>query len=154
MIITDPDLLRAECLPVLPEEIGSLRDQLERELKRSEELGRPGIGLSAIQIGIKKRMAIVRIPGNSAFHFDLINCRITKGFDPAACSGEGCLSVPDKYETTLRYQEIVVEDNLSEHSSFILTGLPAVVAQHEIDHWYGILLPDLANQNKLGLKLH
>lgn len=142
MIITDEKLLRVKCTDVLPEEIGPLREALISELKHSAELGRPGIGLAAPQIGIAKNMAIIRI-GNQ-YQFDLINCRIVAGFDVAFFEGEGCLSFPDQYVRTRRYQEIYVTDNAVEPKNFIVTGLPAVATQHELDHCRGVLLPDLA----------
>jgi len=137
MIITDEKLLRVKCENVLPEEIGSLIDQLERELKRAGN----GIGLAAPQIGIAKNAAIIRI--NQNYSMNLINCRIEKGYDEEIFEDEGCLSFPGKYVKTLRYSEIYVVDNLGEVNSFIAQGLPAVVIQHELNHLNGILLPDL-----------
>ncbi len=149
MIITDEELLRVECVDVLPEEIGELRDKLERELKRSAELGRPGIGLAAPQIGIAKNMAIVRIPSSGgAYNVDLVNCKIEEGFDKKLFKDEGCLSFPDRYEDTMRYQEIKVVNNYVEPVSFVATGLFAVCIQHELDHLSGILLPDLSVNKK------
>lgn len=147
MIITDEALLRTPCVDVLPEEVGPLRQALEAELKHSEELGRPGIGLAAPQIGVFKKMAIVRIPnkeGVCVFSVDLVNCRIAAGYDSTFFENEGCLSYPDKYVRTMRYQEIYVVENLVEPFSFIATGLAAVCCQHELDHLRGVLLPDVA----------
>lgn len=144
MITTDLELLRTHCIDVLPEEIGPLREQLEAELKRSEQLGRPGIGLAAPQIGIFKKMAIVRLPSSKAdfYSVDLVNVPGYKGFDPAKFEGEGCLSFPDTYETTWRYQEIYIAQNFAETGPIIATGLLAVAIQHELDHLSGVLLPD------------
>ncbi|HVI40817.1 MAG TPA: peptide deformylase [Anaerovoracaceae bacterium] len=147
MIITDEKILRTPCIDVLPDEVGALREALEKELKLSEEGGRPGIGLAAPQIGIFKKMAIVRIPnkeGVCVFGADLINCRIAAGYDSAFFDNEGCLSYPDKFVRTMRYQEIYVVENLIEPFSFIATGLAAVCIQHELDHLRGVLLPDVA----------
>lgn len=145
MIITDEKLLRVKCEKVLPEEVGSLREQLEKELELSNNSGRPGIGLAAPQIGIAKTMAIVRIPlfGGRFYSVDLVNARIVQGYDKTFFDREGCLSFPGKEVRTSRYQEIHVVDNLVEPYTFIATGLPAVCIQHELDHLIGILLPDL-----------
>ncbi|MAE86140.1 MAG: hypothetical protein CMB80_25610 [Flammeovirgaceae bacterium] len=147
MIITDEKLLRVGCVDVLPEEVSDLREKLEAELKRSAELGRPGIGLSCPQIGIAKNMAIVRIStGTGVSHnVDLVNCRIAEAYDEADFLGEGCLSFPDMLANTRRYKEIKVVDNLVEPREFIATGLFGVCIQHELDHLKGVLLPDLAN---------
>jgi peptide deformylase len=146
MIITDEEALRVECVNVLPEEIGPLRDQLERELKHSETLGRPGIGLAAPQIGIAKNMAIVRI--SDQLSVDLVNCNIVTGYDKAIFEQEGCLSFPGRFEKTMRYQEILIENNAAEPHRLICTGLLAVVCQHELDHLVGKLLPDVALASK------
>lgn len=146
MIVTDQLALRVKCEDVLPEEVNFLREELENELKRSEENGMPGIGLAAPQIGIAKRMAIVRIPdtkNNKLYHVDLVNCRISAGYDKNFFDNERCLSFPGLEVKTLRYQEIYVIDNMVAPYRFIATGLPAVCIQHELDHLSGILLPDL-----------
>lgn len=145
MIITDEARLRIQCVDVLPEEVSALREELESELKRSEYQGRPGIGLSAPQIGIAKKMAIVRIPSKGAmFSLDLVNCEIAHGYDKAVFESEGCLSFPNFTAKTMRYQEIHVIKNLIEPYGFIAKGLIAVCIQHELDHLCGILLPDVA----------
>lgn len=147
MILTDEKLLRVKCTDVLPEEIGPIIDQLERELKHLKA----GIGLSAPQIGLAKNIAIVRI--NDKYNINLINCRILKGYDKSVFDGEGCLSFPNKFVKTLRYNEIYVVENLSEPKQFIAQGLPAVVIQHELDHLQGILLPDLEIKEEIKTKI-
>lgn len=145
MIITDENILRTPCVDVLPDEIFSLKKSLEEELQQSADAGRPGIGLAAPQIGIFKKMAIIRVPHNNGiFSIDLVNCRIANGYDPNFFDDEGCLSFPDKYVRTKRFQEIHVVENLIKPYSFIATGLVAVCIQHELDHLCGILLPDVA----------
>lgn len=142
MIITDESKLRLDCSDVTLEEYGPIKDQLERELKRSAA----GIGLAAPQIGIAKRLAIIRL--STDFSVDLVNCRIKKGYDKAIFENEGCLSFPNRFENTFRYQEIEVVDNLIWPYSFISTGLMAVACQHELDHLVGKLLSDNAISKK------
>lgn len=139
MIITDEKLLRRQCEPVLPEEAPGLIALLEKELKASEV---PGIGLAAPQIGVLKRAAIVRIGQGPSI--DLINCEIEKGYDKFIFDGEGCLSYPKEYVKTERFYQVKVVNNLVSPYCFSVTGLAAIVVQHEIDHWYGRLLPDLS----------
>lgn len=141
MILTDEQALRMECTDVLPEEVAEIREKLEKELKASAERGMPGIGLAAPQIGIPKRMAIVRLKD---YKIDLVNATIAKKFDLQLFDGEGCLSFPGRIETTKRYNEIHILDNMGEPKQFIATGLLAVVCQHELDHTRGVLLPDVA----------
>lgn len=144
MIITNADELRVECSDVQPDEVDYLRVTLERELRRSYELGRPGIGLAAPQIGAPKNMAIVRIstPYGQRYNIDLINCKIKEKYDLMTFENEGCLSFPDVNKTTERYNEIYVVDNFAEPKSFIATGLLAACIQHELDHLEGKLLID------------
>ncbi len=142
MIITDEQALRVQCSDVLPDEVGPLLDQLERELKHSASIGRPGIGLAAAQIGIAKNMAIVRV--DETRRVNLVNCRIVEGYDKDIFEQEGCLSFPGRFEKTMRFQEIHIENNLVAPNQFICTGLLAVVCQHELDHLVGKLLTDVA----------
>ena len=145
MILTDETALRTKCIDVLPEEVDDIRSKLEHELKLSGEMGRPGIGLAAPQIGIYKKMAIIRLQDLS---IDLVNATISKGFDLQHFKNEGCLSFPDRTETTNRYNEIHVVGNMVEPSQFVATDLLAVVIQHETDHYNSILLPDVAIKEK------
>ena len=147
MIITDEKLLRVKCEDVLPEEVGGLIDILERELK----LAGNGIGLAAIQVGIPKNIAIVRI--NDKYSINLVNCKIKKTFDPEIFENEGCLSFPGKFVKTIRYNEIYVVENLIEPNEFIARGLPAVVIQHELNHLDGILMPDLEIKEQIKKKV-
>lgn len=143
MIITNnEEALRVKCEDVLPEEIGTLIEQLEKELEHSARLGRPGIGLAAPQIGIAKNIAIVRL--DNTYKVDLVNCNIINKYDRIMFKDEGCLSFPGRIENTMRYQEIQIANNLIHPKSFIVSGLMAIVCQHELDHLNGILLPDIA----------
>ena len=56
-IITDQNFLKIPCEKVNLEEVPNIILQLEKSLKDSET---EGIGLAANQIGIKKRVAIIR----------------------------------------------------------------------------------------------
>lgn len=140
MIITNnEEILRVKCEDATLEEAQGIILLLENELKESARLGRPGIGLAAPQIGISKRVAIIRL---EELKIDLINCKVVQSYDPAVFKGEGCLSFPNQYKDTIRYQEIVVDNNLIYPHKFALSGLPAVVVQHEIGHWDGDLFLD------------
>lgn len=140
MIITNnEELLRVRCEKVLPEEVGSLIETLEKELDYANRLGKGGIGLAAPQIGIAKKIAIVRI---SNVKFDLVNAKLEQGFDPALFREEGCLSFPGRVEDTIRFQEVYITNNLVSPHQFTATGLLAVVCQHELDHVNSTLFMD------------
>jgi peptide deformylase len=146
IIINDEPALKIKCVDVLPDEVADLTQLLEKELEQSARLGRPGVGLAAPQIGIGKNIAIVRLGSNgyNNFNVDLVNCKISNGYDQKMFTGEGCLSFPGRIENTMRYQEVHINNNLVYPNNFIATGLLAVVCQHELDHLVGILLPDKA----------
>ncbi|MDP2683524.1 MAG: peptide deformylase [bacterium] len=151
MIIKDESQLRVKCLDASAEEARDIILKLENELNISAARGRPGIGLAAIQIGIPKKVAIIRITGTNGkqYSINLVNARISQGFDKTIFRKEGCLSFPGKFVKTKRYKEIVVVDNVVEPHSFIATGLLSVCIQHELDHLDGILLSDLDEAAKL-----
>jgi peptide deformylase len=142
VIITDEEALRIKCEPVLSDEIQDLKKKLDEALLWSARQGRPGVGLACPQIGIAKTMAVVRI--DDKLKIDLVNAKITKMYHQFEFDGEGCLSFPDQYVKTLRYKEIMVEENLVWPYRFIVTDFAAVAVQHELDHLRGILLPDVA----------
>lgn len=146
MIISDERLLREPCDDVLPEEADNLIKLLEKELAHSALMGRPGIGLSAPQIGINKKAAIVRVSTRSSFDLsvNLINAKIKNKYNEFVFKGEGCLSFDKEILDTIRYQEIYVVDNLVKPHGFISSGLMAVAIQHEIDHYEGIIFKDRA----------
>ena len=140
MIITNnEELLRRPCENVLPEEIGTLISALESELDYANRLGKGGIGLAAPQIGIAKKIAIVRL---GHVKLDLVNSKIQQGYDPMPFHEEGCLSFPGRVENTIRFQEIHLTNNLVSLHSLIATGLLSVVCQHEIDHFNSTLFTD------------
>ena len=150
MIITNnEELLRVRCEDVSPDEVGALVEKLEIELDRANRLGVGGIGLAAPQIDIRKNIAIIRL--NNA-NFNLINCKIENSYDPVIFRQEGCLSFPGRIEDTIRFQEIVISNNLGFPHSFIATGLVAVVCQHEIDHLNGSLFMDRAAPKIMPIK--
>jgi len=140
IIKNNEDLLRVKCDNVTLDEVGELVASLERELEHSAKLGVPGIGLAAPQIGIAKNIAIVRV--NKDINFNLVNCQIAQGYDPAVFRQEGCLSFPGRVEDTIRFQEVHIVNNLIYPHSFVATGLIAVVCQHEIDHFTSKLFID------------
>jgi peptide deformylase len=137
----DNNLLHQKSTDASLEEATAIIELLEKELSASEQNGRPGIGLAAIQIGIPKNIAIVRI--NDILKVNLVNAKISKSYDKTIFKDEGCLSYPGIVKDTMRYQEIYIENNLVYPYSFTATGLFAVCIQHELDHMNGIVIEDI-----------
>jgi len=130
-IITDITILRKVSTEAMPDEINAIIKDLEDSLDLSK-----GIGLSAIQIGIPKRVAIIRI---GDIKLTLINTCIIEKWGRFKFIGEGCLSLPDLHIDTARYNRIKININnqIEEY-----TGLLAVAIQHEIGHWNGKTILD------------
>lgn len=95
-----------------------------------------GIGLAAMQVGVKKRIFIM---GNDIQIIPYINPEIIAGYGDEVGS-EGCLSFPQLYLKVRRFTEIRVryQNKNGEFNEEVLTGLAARVFQHEYDHLNGI----------------
>jgi len=136
-ITTNPVDLRKPCLPCETIEEGlEICDQLSQALTDSLVLG---IGLAANQIGIQKRVCLLRVPETDSQGFrytvelKLINPKVSGLQRPVIFNQEGCLSFPGKTVRTLRYTRCVVIDDL-EPEGRELIGMRAICAQHETSH--------------------
>ena len=101
-----------------------------------------GVGLSAVQVGVLKRIIVMQIPGGKRFTF--INPVIFKHFDDTFAYSEGCLSVPGYYETRERYKSIMLhwQDERGETREGPFSDLEAFCILHEMDHLDGKLFID------------
>lgn len=95
-----------------------------------------GIGLAAVQVGIKKRLFII---GNDMKIVAYINPEIIEGIGEQIGT-EGCLSFPELRIPVKRYEEIKIryQNENGEVVYDTLNGLAARVFQHEFDHLNGI----------------
>lgn len=100
-----------------------------------------GLGLSAPQIGVFKRVFVARVR-NKIKHF--INPKILQFSKNKVSMMEGCFSVPDLYGHVKRPAEIDLEaqDQQGKKTQNHYKGLPARIIQHEVDHLDGILFID------------
>jgi len=101
-----------------------------------------GIGLSANQVGLDIRMAVVQLRNSNPFI--MLNPRMTEHGGQKSKSYEGCLSVPNFFSYVPRYEVITVEyeDVRGKTQSMYATGNLAYCMQHEIDHLDGKLFID------------
>lgn len=129
-----------------------VKDSQDDELCEQKNLS-PAVGLAAIQLGIPKKMIAVVVPGDEEAgeedqQWALANPKIIQKSAQTAFlnTGEGCLSVIDAHPgAVLRHNHVKVKgyDLLSDQDVVIdVTGYPAIVLQHEIDHLSGILFYD------------
>lgn len=104
-----------------------------------------GVGLAAVQIGVHKRLCILKTTAVTPDGFPtedfipMINPEIVETDDPCV-KNEGCLSLPYFNEPTNRFEQITVKYRELDWTerTVVLTGLEAQCIQHEIDHMDGI----------------
>lgn len=115
---------------------------------------RPGMGLAAIQLGVKKRYFVIaheREPED----FDkyvIINPKIISHSEELiyAGGGEGCLSVNREVEGIVpRHARVTIEyyDEMGQLQKLRVREELAIAVQHEIDHLNGILFVDKIDKN-------
>ena len=103
----------------------------------------PGIGLAATQVNVHRRIIVMDLSAEKNQPLCLINPEIIKA-EGVEQTEEGCLSVPDIFETVERAERIVVKALDAHGKEFTLEadGLLAVCIQHEIDHLDGNVFVD------------
>lgn len=101
-----------------------------------------GLGLSAPQIGIDKR--IIAIRANDKGGIALINPEITEQSSETFTMKEGCLSLPGKFYEITRPRKITVvyNDIHGEEQELVAEDYASSVIQHEVDHLDGKLIID------------
>lgn len=126
-----------------------------------------GVGLSAPQIAVNKRVFVVAgkvfsAKGGPASGWDKIpkkdllpdefflNPVIVKKSKKLATAEEGCLSIPNIYGMVKRPANVTIEymNELGEKKTRGAGGLLARIFQHEIDHLDGTLFIDKATKLK------
>ena len=108
-----------------------------------------GAGLAAPQIGISKRVFVVKkfspdpvdLEKELETTFILINPELVTNSEATSVYWEGCLSIPDTYGEVERFKRVRVKfyDLKGEEIIMKAEGFFARVIQHEIDHLNGIL---------------
>jgi peptide deformylase len=112
-------------------------------------LDAPGVGLAAPQVGVNRRIFVAHVPAgfveedDPEFNLTLVNPEIVKGHGRVVAL-EGCLSIPGWVADVPRFETITVKgtDLNNRDVRIKLSGYPARVVQHEIDHLDGILFID------------
>lgn len=101
-----------------------------------------GIGLSAVQVGVLKRIITMHVPGELAHA--LINPEIIERSRGVFQFSEGCLSVPGYFEDRVRNVGVTVRyQTLSgDEVEKWFEDLGAFCIQHEMDHLEGKLFID------------
>ena len=132
------------------QEADELRNQLSEGL-----IKHPGLGISATQLGIKKRACLIQFGDEELF---LLNPVIKEKSKDGFLFYEGCLSIPRTLERpirTIRACKVVIDsDNMGEMTFEInpegdkqgeqvsKETMMTVIVQHEIDHLDGFTIKD------------
>ena len=135
---------------VIDDEIKALASNLLETMYEGK-----GIGLSATQANIHKRILVVDVSDEKDSPLILINPKIEVLNDEEEIYSEGCLSVPGFFEEVSRPSEISITAlNLEgEKFTIVATGLLAVAVQHEMDHLDGKIFVDfLSNLKRQRIK--
>lgn len=132
-------VLRKKCKVVeeITEEEKKLIDDMASTMHKNN-----GIGLSACQVGVLKRISVVDVEDGKGLRV-FINPEITEKKGEVFFE-EGCLSIPGLFLKVKRAKEITVKALNEEGKEFTLKadGLLAICLQQEIDHLNGILIID------------
>lgn len=127
-----------EILTSKSEEVENIEDvkELIQDLKDTLDNTERGCGISAIQIGVSKRVCIIKPEPNKSFA--MINPVIIdkKG---TCLFNEGCLSAPETEKVVQRANRVTVEfiNENGERQRITRGGLTAIIIQHELDHFDG-----------------
>lgn len=112
-----------------------------------------GVGLSANQVGILKKVSVIDMKRDGKNPIVLINPQYTPVSDKKVKGLESCMSFPNLSVPVERFCQITVKylDLNGNEQTLNLEGFKAVVFQHEIDHLYGKVHVDLvANENDMS----
>ena len=140
-----------------------LHDSQIEEIAEERNL-RPGMGMAAIQLGIKKRYFVIVYEtteeDDTEQKFDtyiVVNPKIISHSEELICAemGEGCLSVNRETEGFVkRYARVKVEAYDIDGNKYVVRAREelAIAFQHEIDHLNGILFVDKLTNDIEGVR--
>lgn len=119
-------------------------------LKYIKDPDHGGVGLAGPQVGVSKRIAVVSLmkdrEDENFATIMMLNPEIIEHSEEITCDFiEGCLSLPKTKKGYVgRYSDIKLRyfDEQAKEKILKLSGLAAVIVQHEIDHLDGILYID------------
>lgn len=139
------------------EEAEIIIEQLKTALDKFDN----GVGLAAIQIGIPKRVGVIKNDKKDKYqdpYIILINSKLKECQEEIIYCREGCLSFPTVFIDTKRYKHYVIQNHciregkLEEQTEYYYfsndtsepgnDGILAIAVQHELDHFEGINIFD------------
>lgn len=122
---------------VIDEKIQTLIDDMIETMYKYN-----GVGLSAVQVGVLKRVVVIDIDDGTGVKI-LINPKIVKIKGEQEVE-EGCLSFPNQYAKMVRPKEVTVEalDRDGKKITIKAKDLLAQAIAHECDHLDGVVFVD------------
>lgn len=137
------EILRSKCVEVEQQaEADVLVGLLEAILKDCDI---QYYSISAPEANVLKKVAIIRHPN---LNINLINPKILSKTNRIVSYKESCPAFPNQKINCFRYNDIVLQNGFSGEK-LTLSGLPAILVQHEVDHLNGRLFFD--NSIRLAL---
>ena len=132
-----------------------VKESIDPKLAQEKNL-RPAVGISAIQVGIPKKITAIRIVmeedenGQPTDVVELLwaNAKIIKRSVQKAYldMGEGCLSVPEEHpghiQRAMRITVHAYDLTNGQWIDYKASGYLAICIQHELDHFNGVLFYD------------
>ena len=144
------DILRqvAQPVPEVNDEIRQLAEDMFETMIAAD-----GVGLACPQIGKSLRMFVLIADDDVRRVF--INPQIIKTSEERCDYDEGCLSIPQIYETISRPKSITVQATNEQGKPFTLEaeGFLARIIQHEYDHLLGKLFIDYSENATIQKQL-
>lgn len=149
-ILTVPDpILKEVSKPVdaVTDETRALMDDMLETMYDA-----PGIGLAAVQIGVPVNVIVMDLAreGEDPKPQYFVNPEILEDVDDLLPYEEGCLSVPDVFDTVERPERVKITylDYNGKRVTEWAEGLYAVCIQHEMDHLKGVVFIDYLSRLK------
>ena len=157
-IIKDLNFLHQVSSPVENvDEAKSIIKKLEDTLRKHPN----GIGLSAIQIGIPKRISVIKYGKHDLEFIRLINPEFIDRGESFTFRGEGCLSFPEVFMETQRLDDFCINNDAIDGDKFVKETLSfsypgydpedqrdpmdkyeSIAVEHEMDHLDGKTILD------------
>lgn len=136
---------RSREVDVIDEKIRQILDDMLETMYAAN-----GVGLSAVQVGILKRLVVIDVEYEKNSAIKLINPVIVKTKGMQECQ-EGCLSFPNQFALVRRPKEVIVKA-LDENGKPITIKGKELLAQalcHELDHLDGKLFVDVMEEGTM-----
>lgn len=147
LVEQDHPVLRLRCAEVteFDSRIGDLASKMLQFMLECD-----GVGLAAPQVGVARRLFVVRPDPPFETHHVFCNPSVLPVGSMRSSAFEGCLSLPDVRVAVSRPWRVVVNARDAEGRAFKLEleGMPSRIVQHELDHLHGVLITDYQERSR------